>query len=138
MYGKALFSGSKFVFWSLTPFVILFALIMTFAGREWTLTGIVITVIWDSSSLLLILGLWNPRRFHWAHRSASGVVFGAYLLYLIDESWGGKGWNPPSSPSEPAPFNALFGLLIIGIPCLKHTLFGAFSPESQNTKKDRD
>jgi hypothetical protein len=138
MYGKALFSGSKFVFWSLTPFVILFAVAMTFTNRDWAPTDIVFIVICDLSSLLLILGLWDPRRFHWAHRSVTGAVFGAYLLYLIDGLWGGKGWNPPSSRSEPAPLNALFGLLVIGVPCLMHTLFSAFSPESENTKKDHD
>jgi hypothetical protein len=65
-------------------------------------------------------------------RSVTGLVFVVYLWYLIHELWFSEGQFDPSRASGPSPFNALFGLLITGFPCLTRSLIGKFSLDPNN------
>jgi hypothetical protein len=84
----------------------------------------------------MIFALYNPKRFHWAGRGATGVVFLAFLAYLIDEIASGHSWHF-GHHSEPSPLNALLGILIIGVPCLRYTLIGRFGRKPEGTTMNR-
>ena len=76
----------------------------------------------DVLVLLLILGLYDPKRFWRAAQGATGIVF---LAYLADEVASGKPWTP-GPRTEDTPLNALRGLVVIGVPCLIYTIRGTF------------
>jgi hypothetical protein len=127
-FGKTLFGGSRFIFWVLGSALLLFAIglsavELTRDNRSFGSTGLVMIAV--ATSLLLLIGLYNPVRFRWALRCVTGVVFLTYIGYLIymvvveQKSFTWLGNRADTSPT-----NALFGLLIIGLPCLWYTLTG--------------
>lgn len=126
--GETLFSGSRFVFWTLAPAVALFMVLTPLLVTEWHAgTVALVAVLWVAGPCF-ILGLWNPRRFRWALRLVAGAVFLAYAAYLVsvlveDGCTGGL----PASRSESNALNALFGLVLIGGPALTYALCGRFS-----------
>ena len=123
--GDVLFSGSRFIFWGASPFLLLFAIILPLMPGPWSATSIALVSGLDATALLLILALYDPKRFWWAGRSATGIVFVAFVAYLADEISSGKPWRF-GPRSEDSPVNALLGLLFIGLPCLRYTLLGRF------------
>jgi len=66
-------SGSRFIFWALAPFLILFAVIMPLTTEHWDAVQIVLVVVMDAAALLLVLGLYDPRR---SYRPPRGVLVG--------------------------------------------------------------
>jgi hypothetical protein len=126
-FGDVLFNGSRFIFWALSPILLLFVLYMTFTEDTWSATSVVLISSLDVSALLLILMLYNRKRFWWAGRGVTGIVFVAYLAYFGAELLSGKRWRL-GPESETTPLNALLGLIFIGLPCLRYTIVGRFGP----------
>jgi hypothetical protein len=127
-FGQTLFGGSLFVRISLTPFLLLFAVIMPLAIQKWTPTGVAILVVLELVSIALLLGFWLPSRHrHWAFRGVAGLVFLGYGGYLIYEVlFTNMPFKLPQNRAESSPFNALRGLIFIGLPCLWYAVFGRF------------
>ena len=136
-FGKTLFGGSRFVRWSLTPFLVVTALLMPLAGQKPETIGILILIGLEVVLVALLAGLWLPTALgRWCFRLVTAVVFSACLAFMIavfstvcrrkDVHWLYEG-----VPS----------FLLIGIPCLWYTfcytLTGRFtfrpevSPEQQ-------
>jgi hypothetical protein len=137
-FGKTLFSGSKFIFWALAPFIVIFLLMMTILMPilipKWNLwIGILIAVAWVVG-ISLIIGMSNPTRFSWAFRIVTAMVFVLYLGYALYELKE-HNWRlvRPYSTGESNPVNALLGLTIIGIPCLIYTILGRLTFRRQAT-----
>ena len=123
-------SGSRVIVWILAPIVILFILVTPFRQGEWSAETVILLVGVDALGVLLLLALYNPERFHWAGRAATGLVFLAFAAYLIDEISSGGSWHF-GPRSEPSSLNALIGLLVFGVPCLRYTLFARFGRKTE-------
>ena len=119
------FSGSRILVWTFAPIVLLFIIVTPFHKGEWSAQSVILVVGVDALGILLLLALYNPKRFHRAGRAATGLVFLAFLAYLIDEIASGHSWHF-GPRSEPSPVNALLGLVVFGVPCLRYTLVGRF------------
>jgi len=137
---KVLFGGSRFIFWSLAPILVLFAFSFPFLIVEWSPMVIALVVVLDVIALLLAVGLYNPRRNEWALRMITGLVFTAYLAYVVVEVRSGKPLLLTGSHGEESLRNALLGLFLIGWPCIKFTLsgFDGWKQEDEDHEVERD
>jgi hypothetical protein len=134
-FGKTLFSGSRFIFWSLAPFLILFAIVMPFSMTGWTATRIIVVGASELAALLLVLGLWNPNRFKWALRGVSAIVFGICLTVTIEELFlSDKRFTIGGIVSGDAQPGDLRGIIFLGTSCLVYTLLGRFSSVREKLK----
>jgi hypothetical protein len=133
-FGETLFGGSPFVRWTLTPIVILFAALMPFLITAWTPTAVAITVGIEIMCLALIAGFWLPAQFgRWALRVLAGLVFAAYVIYLIYEFFfSDTPFKVVEARAKASPRNALLGFIIIGLPCLWYSLFGRFTLRAES------
>lgn len=96
-----IFSGSRFLFWTLAPFLLLFAAYMLAFNRDWISIGLA------ALALLLFIKLAAPRRFYWAGRALCAAVFLLYLgFFLADRRT-----------------TTLEGLLVWGLPAGAYALF---------------
>ena len=129
-FGKTIFGGSRFIFWSTAPVLLLCAAVLPLLVNEWDTARVLFVAAVEALLLLLTLALYDPRRFAWATRCVTGIVFCAYLAYAVDELFlSGKPFEiVAGSRSAATPRNALMGFVVIGLPCLWYTLFGRFSP----------
>src|SRR6185503_948165 len=85
-FGPTLFGGSGFIRWALSPFVLLFAVLMPLLVESRTPSSIGILVGMELMCVALLAGLWFPGRIgHWAFRILAGLVFCAYATYLVYE-----------------------------------------------------
>ncbi len=128
-FGQTLFGGSRFIRWALTPFVLLFAVVMPLLIEEWTLTRIAVMGSVELVCLALLAGFWLPPRFgRWAFRVVAALVFLAYAAYVVDEFFFSHARFAISGRrSQPSPFNALLGFIIIGLPSLWYAVRGRFT-----------
>jgi hypothetical protein len=134
-FGKTLFSGSRFIFWSLAPFLILFAIVMPLSVTQWTATKIILVSVSEITALLLVLGLWNPKRFRWALRGVAAIVFGICLTAVIEELFfKGKRFTIGEIVSGDAQLGALKAFVFLGTSCLVYTLSGRFSSVREKIK----
>ncbi len=131
-FGKTLFGGSKFIFWTVAPFIVLFLVVMTVLipvlNTKLSLwMWILPTWAWVTG-ISLVIGMWNPTRFSWTFRIVTAMVLILYLGYAFYELKEHH-WKlvRPHSIDDSNPVNALLGLVIIGIPCLIYTVFGRFT-----------
>jgi hypothetical protein len=86
---------------------------------------VVVVASLDVMAVLSMLALYKPQRFHRAGRAVTGMVVVGFLLYLAYEITRGNSRHI-GSRSGATPWSALFGLLFIGIPCLRYTIVGRF------------
>jgi hypothetical protein len=102
---------------------------LPFLVREWTVTSFFCVSVLEALLLTLILGLFNPRRFRWATRCVTGIVFCGYLAYAIHEVIlsGSSLEAGTGGRADASPRSAIWGFIGIGLPCLWYTLFGRFS-----------
>ena len=137
-FGDRLFIGSRFIFWSLTPFLIGFAIGVPLMIEGWKPSMVIFVVAMEIPILCLVLGLYDPTRFRWALRVTTGMVFALYLWYLVD-MWvlSDKEFKLFVSRSEASPINALLGFVIIGIPSLIFSLKGRFTLEPSDRDSDQ-
>src|SRR5215813_1061435 len=140
MSWRPLFGGSRFIFWALAPVLILFAIVMPLIVQKWTPVSITAVALLDSCALLLAFGLYNPSKNEWALRCVTGIVFVAYLAYLVEEIREGKPLRLWGTQGEESLRNALLGLILIGWPCIKFTLsgFDGWKHEHESAVTDHD
>jgi hypothetical protein len=128
LFGRTLFSGSRFIFWALAPLLILFAIVMPLTVTQWSIGRAILIISMDLCAVLLALGLYNTARFWWALRGVTSIVFLAYLAYLIHQL---VHWTTPLTLSSilagDQPFRAIGAFIFIGIPCLLYSVLGRFS-----------
>jgi hypothetical protein len=137
---RVLFSGSRFIFWTLTPILVLFALMLPLLVVKWSPMAVAMVAVVDTIPLLLAVGLYNPQRNEWALRMITGLVFTACVAYLVVEIRSGKPLLLTGSHGEESLRNALLGLLLIGWPCIKFTLsgFDGWKQEDEDHEVERD
>lgn len=136
-FGKTLFSGSRFVFWTLAPFLILFAIVMPLSTTDWNAIKVIVVSGMDLTAVLLVFGLYDTRRFWLALRCVTFIVFCGYLAYLVDEIIVNKGSATYQGIfSGDQPWRAIEGFIGIGIPCFVYTVFGRFSRKETDDDKD--
>lgn len=122
--------ASRFVKWSLSPVLAIFAVLISFQAmtcrEEGRISGMVICVVLVVTSSAGLLALWGVRH---SGRIVTGMIGGGYAAYLFQECVvdfdGNWGWG--SRRSETTPLSSILGFLIIGLPCLIHTIFGRFT-----------
>ncbi len=112
-FGETVLSGSRFVFWALSPVLAMFALILTALMPSWPMFLI------DAVVLLAILTLWNPRRFKWAGRIVAGAI-GAALAFL---SASVIKWNAGRIRADRDNLEALFAF-VMALPFLRYAVTG--------------
>jgi hypothetical protein len=136
MSWRQLFSGSRFIFWALTPVLLLCALALFFAvdfsSPPRAAAGILIEVF----ILSLILGLCNPRRNEWALRIVTGTVALLFVAYLGEEIWRRKLLPFVGGGGVESALAAAAGLFFIGRPCLKFTLCGFDAWRDEDPDRD--
>jgi hypothetical protein len=124
-FGKVLFGGSRFIFRALSPFLVLFVVIMTLTVDTSSAERIILLIGLDAAAVLLIFALYDNRRFWWAARGVTAIVFMAYLAGLVDEILRFKAWKTTLQSME-SPLSAIDGFIVIGIPSLFYTVLGRF------------
>lgn len=132
-FGDTAFSGSRFIFWAIAPILLISGLTLPFLLGDWNPTKIIVCATWCACSLLAIPALYDARKFWWAARSVTGLIVLAYGWYIVDEFFFSDhdfGLIGPTSDSSPR--NAIWGFLVIGLPCLWYTIFGRFSLSPEN------
>ncbi len=131
-FGKALFSGSKFLFWAIVPLVSLFGLLLLNSLINFLITaqwhGALLVAILEGAFVLLGVSLWNPKRFWVASRVLTAIVFLVTLTFFLSQVLFGEKslksltmWEIISG--EP-PADILRGFIFVGVPCLLYTGWG--------------
>src|SRR5690349_20336224 len=72
-----------FFFWTLSPFLVLFIVVMGLLIDKSEPTRLVLLLTLELLAILMLLGLFNARRFWWAWRGVGAIVFVGYVAYLI-------------------------------------------------------
>ncbi len=121
---RVLFSGSRFIFWTLAPVLILGAAVFSVSVDYSSPTRVALVIFLDSLAVLLALGLYSPRGNEWGLRLVTGLVFVGYVDYLVEEIREGKPLYLTGGRGEESLRNAILGLILIGWPCIKFTLLG--------------
>ncbi len=144
-FGQTLFGGNRFVRWTLSPFVLVFAGVMPLLVENWTLKLAAMIAGMEFLCIALLAGFWLPACIgRWAFRCVGGGVFAAYAAYLIYEFFFSDApFRLVESRGEASPRNALLGFVIIGLPSLWYALFGRFTfrepqPEPEIMESDDD
>jgi hypothetical protein len=143
LFGQTLFGGSRFIRWSLSPFVLLFAVLMPLAIEQWTPARVALMAVMECMCLALLAGFWFPARFGvWAFRGLAGAVFLSYTGYLIYEfCFSTTPFRLFQSRGEASPRNALLGFVFVGLPSLWYALLGRFTlrpPEPEQEAGEAD
>lgn len=120
-FGKTLFGGSRFIFWSLAPVLALCAAALPFFFTRWTLAAFLVVLPVEALLVAFILALFDPWRFKWAARCVTAIVFCACLAYALDAVFFGD------APGAPSSKKAVTAFIAVGLPCLWYTVLGRFS-----------
>jgi hypothetical protein len=128
-FGQTLFGGSRFIRWTLSPFVLLFAVVMPLLVEKWTLKLVAMIAGMEFLCVVLLVGFWLPAFIgRWAFRCVAGGVFAAYATYLVYEFFfSDTPFKLIEGHAEASPRNALLGFVIIGFPSLWYAFFGRFT-----------
>ena len=137
-FGKTLFSGSRFIFWSLAPFLILFAFVMPLTTVDWNITRVILIIVMDLVALLLAVGLYNTGRFRWALRGVTIIVFFAYVAYLLNDlAHLSHAITLAGIVNGDRPWRSIGAFLSIGMPCMVYSIRGTFSWQQPNSSKEQ-
>jgi hypothetical protein len=135
-FGDVLFSGGPFIRWTLLPTCLLsavvFACMAYFSISDAKIVPALIGLGLTIGCVAMCVAMLLPS-CKWVTRLITGMVFAAYFAYLIHE-WIfdiEKGIGVGAARSEATPKNALLGFIVIGLPCLWHTVFGRFTFRAQ-------
>ena len=128
VFGETLFGGSSFVRRALSPFLILFAIVIPLFVPRWSPTAALVVVSIDLACVALLLGFWAPTRISRpAYRVVAAIVGLFYAGYLVGElAWGHDRLRMAGSRAEPSLRNACLAFVAIGVPCLWYAVFGRF------------
>ena len=97
-------------------------LVSDWSGRQGLLVGILI-----GAALLLLLQLYDGKRFHWAGRVLAGAVALAYAAYFIDELAVWSFRHAARTSGDAAALKAFAGLLVIGLPAGVYAVLGRWT-----------
>jgi hypothetical protein len=127
---------SRFMFWAIAPFLIVFFMLPAIVATvpPPTRTAAIVAAGIELLAILVLLGLFDSRRFWWAWRGVGALVFLLFAAYLTDmliESGGRV--EAPARRSEASAFNAICGLIAFGLPGLWYAVFGRLT-----VRQDRD
>lgn len=131
--------ASPFLRWSLSPFLLFFAVVFTFPLLESAGTHHMAGMIGFSLLVLVclagLLALWG---IPFVGRIVTGIISLAYGWYVVDQCFirfDGT-WDMLKSKSSVSPIHAIMGFLVFGFPCLVYTITGRFplgrKPEKEN------
>jgi len=131
-FGRALFSGSKFLFWAIVPLISLIGLLLLNALFTFSVAGewrvVFLIVLLELSFVLLGVSLWNPKKFWIASRALTAVVFLVILALLLHQIMFGERSLLSLTTLEmingDPPANIFKAFLFVGIPCFLYTCFG--------------
>lgn len=85
-FGETLFGGGGFVRWALSPFVLLFAVVMPLVIDEWTFGRALLIGGMELMCFCLLASFWLPPRIGFrAFRILAGMVALAYAYYLVEQ-----------------------------------------------------
>ncbi len=118
---------NRWYFWVLAPIMLATGLGLPFITDPPTWQGKVVLYVFCGALVLATLGLARPQRFQWALRVVAGIILLAYVAYTISEAiaWrNGKPFGFGTSRSGTSLLNALFGLVVFGLPSLAFLLRG--------------
>lgn len=127
--------ASPFLRWSLSPFLLLFAVVFLIPLRE-----AIDALRWEgviASCFLIVLcvsGFLTLWGIPFVGRIVTGIIafsFGGYVIdrcfIRFDGNWGWGGMRGVASP-----IHSILGFLVFGLPCLIHTIFGRFTIRKQS------
>ena len=136
VFGDVAFSGSWVIFWCTAPFLLFAAIAVPCSLENWNAEKAVAAAAFSLGCLLAILAIYDARRFRWAARSVTGLIFLTFLAYLFAECFfTGRGFWP-TARSQSSPWNATFGMLLIGLPALWYTVLGRFTLARPEPEED--
>jgi hypothetical protein len=135
-FGDSTFSGSKFIFWVLAPILVLCGVGLPLMLTDWTPTKAATAVVWSSACFLAIPALYDAKRFWWAARLLTFIIFASYAGYLVHEWLFTDKPLVPTRRSESSPWNSALGFVVIGLPSLWYTLFGRFTLRGPQDETD--
>ena len=137
-FGATLFGGSGFIRWSLSPFILLFAVFMPLLIEDWNPVRIALIGVTEYMCLALLAGFWLPAKYgRWAFRGLAGAVFLCYASYLVHEFvFTEKPFRFFERRSAASPGNALLGFIIIGLPSLWYVVTGRFTLRPMPPEED--
>ncbi len=125
--------ANRVLFWIfVVPLLLLFAAIVPLAAEPRTPQAIAFSSVWVAFCLVAILVVYDYRRFWWATRAFTAVVFALSTSYLVYEIFFSE--HPFvlfQTRGEASPRNALLFFISMGLPSLWYTLYGrtSLSPE---------
>jgi RsiW-degrading membrane proteinase PrsW (M82 family) len=135
-FGNVAFSGSRFIFWCLAPLLVLCGIGVPLMLNDWNFTKVVVAVGWSACCLLGVPALYDAKRFWWAARGVTLIIFVCYASYLVHEFFFTSKPFIPTRRSEPSPWNSVLGFAVIGLPALWFTLFGRFSLRAEPQEEE--
>jgi hypothetical protein len=101
-------------------------MLATFKYDGLTYGGVIVLAVLVVVPMALIMATLFPKKGRWGIKIVTFIIWAAYLWYLIDEFiFTDSKFEPTLDTATPSPFNALFGFLIIGVPCLLYTFAGS-------------
>lgn len=109
--------------------------------EDWTPTKVIVAAGWSAGCVLAVPAIYDARRFWWAARALTAIIFACYLSYLISEALLSGASFTPTRRSEASAYNSVIGFVVIGLPALWYTLFGRFTlrkRDEQDASPSRD
>ncbi len=125
-FGDVAFSGSRFIFWCVASLLVLCAGVPLLLD-DWNPTKAIVAAGWSACCILAVPAIYDARRFWWAARAVTAIIFACYLSYLVSELLLSGDSLAPTRRSEASPFNSVVGFFVIGLPALWYTIFGRFT-----------
>ncbi len=122
-FGTTLFSGTPFIRWALTPFILSFAIAFPSVSEIDSLERGFIVAGLELLCVLLLIALWAPRRAAViAGRILCGMVFAFYLMFL-----GSEIFLPKKTRLNSELFQPILGFIVIGLPAFCYAALGRFT-----------
>ena len=130
---------SRFVFYCTAPLLVALLVVLPLAASPPEPTGWIGVVAVELCAALLLLGLFDNRRFWWCLRGVGAFVFLAYVIYMLVTAFSGQ-WFGNGRKSSVSAFNAVLGLIFFGLPGLWYACFGRLTlrpdPDDENVYDD--
>ena len=121
---------NRFIFNCTSPLLVAFIVLMPFLVRPPEILGWVAVILCELTAVFVLLGLFDAHRFWYCWRAVGGIVFLAYVSYLISMIIAGEfiGNGRRSSVSA---LNAAVGLFVFGLPGALYAVFGRLTFRSE-------
>jgi hypothetical protein len=126
-FGETAFSGSSFVFWSLAPVLLVCGIGVPLLVTDWTVSRSVVAGGFSAICLLAIPALYDARRFWWAARSVTAIIFLGCAAYAVDQLFLSGKPLAVTRRSQASPLNSILAFIAFGLPSLWYTLVGRFA-----------